>query len=65
MSVLSKFLSKLTKNAIPEVDITSIPIMEYVISGEIDKLLRTLSDKDINKLISVLLREARRRKQGE
>ena len=64
MSILSRVISKITGNLVPEIDVASFPLMEYVVNGEINRLLTKLSDKDINKLIGVLLSESRRRKQG-
>lgn len=63
MSIVSSLLSKVTKGLVPEFDLSKIPLMDYVIDGQFNKLLATLSDSDINKLISVLLNESRRRKR--
>lgn len=63
MSILSKLLSKVSGNKLPEVDLVKLPLMEFVLDGQFNKLLATLSDSDINKLIGILLNEAKRRKK--
>ena len=63
MSILSKLLSKVSGNKLPEVDLAKLPLMEFVLDGQFHKLLATLSDSDINKLIGILLNEAKRRKK--
>jgi len=63
MSILSKLLSKVSGNKLPEVDLAKLPLMEFVLDGQFNKLLATLSDSDINKLIGILLNEAKRRKK--
>ena len=63
MSILSKLLSKVSGNKLPEVDFVKLPLMEFVLDGQFNKLLATLSDSDINKLIGILLNEAKRRKK--
>jgi hypothetical protein len=47
MSWLSKFITKTTKGAIPEIDLLKLPFVEFVLTEQGSKMLSNCSKQDL------------------